>query len=49
MFDMSFQTATSTCRHMWAGVAQGGIITPVLFSPYVNDMPSLLHHVELAL
>jgi len=34
---------------MWAGVAQGGIISPVLFSLYVNDMPSPPRHVELAL
>jgi hypothetical protein len=34
---------------MRAGVAQGGIISPVLFSLYVNDMPSPSHHVKLAL
>ena len=34
---------------MQAGVAQGGIISPVLFSVYVNDMPSLSCHIELAL
>jgi len=34
---------------MRAGVAQGGLISPVLFSPYVNEMPSPSHHVELAL
>jgi hypothetical protein len=34
---------------MQAGVAQGGLISPVLFSLYVNDMPSPLHHDELAL
>ena len=34
---------------MRAGVAQGGLIIPVLFSLYVNDMPSPSHHVELAL
>jgi hypothetical protein len=34
---------------MRAGVAQGGIFTPVLFSLYVNDLPSPSHHVELAL
>jgi hypothetical protein len=34
---------------MLAGVAQGGLISPVLFSPYVNDIHSLLHHVELAI
>jgi len=40
-FEASFQTATSTSRRMRAGVAQGGIISPVLFSLYVNDMPRL--------
>jgi hypothetical protein len=34
---------------MRAGVAHGGLISPVLFSLYVNDMPSPSHHVELAL
>ena len=34
---------------MRAGVAQSGLISPVLFSLYVNDMPSPSHHVELAL
>jgi hypothetical protein len=34
---------------MRAGVARGGIISPVLFSLYVNDMPSPSRHVELAL
>jgi len=34
---------------MRAGVAQGGLISPVLFCLYVNDMPSPSHHVELAL
>jgi hypothetical protein len=29
-------------------VAQGGLISPVLFSLYVNDMPSPSHHVKLA-
>jgi hypothetical protein len=31
------------------GVAQGGLISPVPFSLYVNDIPSPWHHVELAL
>ena len=33
---------------MRAGVAQGGLISPVLFGLYVNDMPSPSYHVELA-
>jgi len=32
---------------MGAGVAQSGIISPVFFSMYVNDMPS--RHIELVL
>jgi hypothetical protein len=48
-FEASFQTATSSRRGMWAGVAQRGLISPVLFSLYVNDIPSPSHHVELAL
>jgi len=34
---------------MRAGVAQGGLISPILFSLYVNDMPSPSHHLQLAL
>ena len=30
-------------------MAQGGLISPVLFSLYVNDVPTPSHHVELAL
>ena len=48
-FDTSYQTTTSASRRMGAGVAQGGIISPILFSLYVNDMPSPSGHVELAL
>jgi len=48
-FEASFQTATSFRPGMRAVVAQGGLISPVLFSLYVNDMPPHSHHVELAL
>jgi hypothetical protein len=48
-FEAAFQTATSSRRVMRAGVAQGGLISPVLFSLYVNDMPTPSRHVELAL
>jgi hypothetical protein len=34
---------------MRAGVAQRGLISPVLFSLYENDIPSPSNHVELAL
>jgi hypothetical protein len=47
-FKASFQTATSSRRGMRSGVAQGGLISSVLFSLYVNEMPSPSHHVELA-
>jgi hypothetical protein len=33
---------------MRAGVAQGEIVSPVLFSLYVNDIPTPSRHVELA-
>jgi len=32
---------------MRAGVAQGGLISPVLFSLYVNELPPPSHHVKL--
>jgi hypothetical protein len=47
-FQTSFQSATSTCRGMRAGVAQGGLVSPVLFSLYVKDIPTPSRHVELA-
>jgi hypothetical protein len=47
-FQTSFKTATSTSCVMRAGVAQGGIFFPVLFSLYVNDIPTPSRHVELA-
>jgi hypothetical protein len=49
MFEVSFQTATSSRRGIRAGVAQGGLISPVLFGLYVNDRPSPAHHEEFAL
>jgi hypothetical protein len=48
-FEASFLTATSSRRGMRAGVAQGYLISPVLFSLYVNDIPTPSHHVELDL
>jgi hypothetical protein len=48
-FEAAFLTATYTRRCMRAGVEQGGIVSPVLFSLYVNDMPVPSRHVELAL
>ena len=39
-FEASFQTVKSFRRWMRAEVAQVGLISPVLFSLYVNDMPS---------
>jgi len=34
---------------MGAGVSQGGIISPVLFSLYIDDIPIPFHHAELSL
>ena len=48
-FESSFLTATSSRRSMRAGVELGGLISPVLFSLYVNDMPTPSRHVDLAL
>jgi retron-type reverse transcriptase len=48
-FQATFHSVTSTCRGMRAGFAQGGIVSPVLFSLYANDMPTPSRHVELAL
>jgi hypothetical protein len=49
MFEASFQTTTSTFRRVGAGVDEGGIISPVLFSLYVNDMPLSSCHEQLGL
>jgi hypothetical protein len=48
-FEASFLLATSSRRGMLTGVAQGGLISPVIFCLYVNDLPTPSHHVELAL
>ena len=48
-YEAFFLTATSSRRDMRAGVAQGGLISPVLINLYVNDMPKPSHHVDLAL
>ena len=48
-FEASFQTATSSLRGRRAGVAQAALISSVLFSLYVNDMPPPSLYVELAL
>jgi hypothetical protein len=48
-FEACFPTATSSRRGMRAGVAQRGLVSPVVFSMYVNDMPQPSHHVELNL
>ena len=48
-FEVSFQTAMPISHRLQAGVAQGGIISPVLFRLYVNSMPLPFRHVELAL
>jgi hypothetical protein len=46
-FQTSIQSAISTCRGMRAGLAQGGLVSPVLSSLYVNDIPTPSRHVEL--
>jgi hypothetical protein len=48
-FQTSFNSATTTRRNMRAGVAQCGLVFPVLFSLNVSDMPPPCRHVELAL
>jgi hypothetical protein len=48
-FEAAFLTAISTRRCMCAGVAQGGLVSPVLFSLYVNNMRVPSRHVDLAL
>jgi hypothetical protein len=48
-FEASFLTATSSRRVMRAGLAQGDLFSPVLFSLYVIDIPAPSQHVELAL
>ena len=46
-FEASIQTATSY-QGIRAGLVQGGLTSPVLFSLYVNGRPSPSHHVEIA-
>jgi hypothetical protein len=44
-----FNTATSSVRGMLAVVAKDGLISPVVFSLYVNNMLSPSYHVDFAL
>jgi hypothetical protein len=48
-FEAYWLTATTSRHVMRAEVAQGGLISSVLFSLYVNDMQTPSHHVQLAL
>jgi hypothetical protein len=48
-FQTSFKSTKHTIRTMRAGVAQGGLVSHVLFSLYVNDMHTPSRHVDLAL
>jgi hypothetical protein len=48
-FEASFLTATSPLPIMRAGVAHGGLISPILSHVYVNNMPTPSHHLELTL
>ena len=48
-FEAFFQVATTASRGMRNGVAQGGLISSVLFSLYVKEIPSPSHNVEVAL
>jgi hypothetical protein len=34
---------------MWAGMAQDGMISPILSIMHVNDVPTPSHHIELVL
>jgi hypothetical protein len=47
-FRTSLQSATSTCRVVRAGVAQGELVSPVLFSLYLNDILIPSRHVDIA-
>jgi hypothetical protein len=46
--ETSFQSATSRRRGMRAGVAQDELVSPVLFSLYVNSIPAPSRHIEVA-
>jgi hypothetical protein len=47
-FQTFFHSAPSTRRGMRAGVAHGGLISPMLFSLYGNDIHATSRHVESA-
>jgi hypothetical protein len=47
-FQTSFLSATSTCCGMLADMTQWGLVSPVLFSLYMDDLPTPSRHVELA-
>jgi hypothetical protein len=47
-FQMSFHSAISTRRGHAVSVVKGGLVSPVQFSLFVNDIPKPSRHVELA-
>jgi Reverse transcriptase (RNA-dependent DNA polymerase). len=46
-FVAAFQKATDFCSLIRAGAAQGGVISHVLFSLYVNEIPTPSRRIEL--
>jgi hypothetical protein len=45
-FQTLFQSATSTRCSMWVCLTRVGLVSPMLFSPCVNEMPKRIRHVE---
>jgi hypothetical protein len=46
-FQTPFQSSMATHRVVWAGMTHGPLLSPVLFSQYVNVVPTLSCHVGL--
>jgi hypothetical protein len=48
MFEVLFQTATAKSRRTRAYAAQVVVVSLILFSIYLNDMPLFSPHIDLA-